>query len=434
MFLSEVETLQRLKHPHIIQLLQFTITTPVSYIILEFAGGGDLWKYTQREGRLTEDKAKKIFGQILSAVRYCHDRDIAHRDLKPENILLDEDGNVKLADFGLAIKCPADRVLRDQCGTMIYFPPEKVLREGYTAKKGDVWSLGVVLFVMTTGSHPFIGSTKEETLRNICTGSYYIPKHILVECGQLKHLISLMVTVIPEMRPSIKDLQQDLGVSDEEETFSSDPYPDPNILNVLSDIGYNAYNILESLQEQRYDNLMGTYLIMEERARKGLECKLHYTTSSKSVDSSDVPPPAAGAPHLKESAHEPTLGLFNTQSSQQHLPVVPKVAKSVSMPLQFPLKTPTCTYAPGSRATYVPCICGSVRGEKIPRSPGPQAASLNSLPLQTSGFSFGGCQTIQHGSGDERDHGTRHAGKRVGTAMSVCMYCCKSSETHYCPG
>ncbi|KAL6084092.1 hypothetical protein STEG23_006007 [Scotinomys teguina] len=379
--LREVEILQRLQHPNIIQLFEVIVTTPKTYSVLEFVQKEDLWVQVKDKGRLPEDEAQKIFGQIVSALKYCHDHDIVHRNLKPKNILLDEEGNVKLTDFGLATTCRAGTLLKEICGTMIFNAPEKVLREAYDGRKGDVWSLGVLLFYITTGYHPFEGSTMEETVRNITTASYSIPDHI---SGQLENLIHQMLMVAPERRPSIENIQQHPWVPDCEETFTNDIYPDPNILDELRDLGFDTCNVLQSLLGKKYDEYMGIYLLLKEKARKRRESELGHTNSPESVDSIVVLPSlspvqsSVSSLYLNQSTSEPTFGLFHTQSSQQHLPVVPtapeqKVASSVSMPLCFPLKSPTCSCTPGSRAASVPDVCNTILGGNMPPSPAPDA-------------------------------------------------------------
>uniref|UniRef100_A0A8C8UMR5 non-specific serine/threonine protein kinase n=1 Tax=Peromyscus maniculatus bairdii TaxID=230844 RepID=A0A8C8UMR5_PERMB len=203
---SEMVALERLHHPNIIRLFQVLVTQEQIYFITEFAPGGDLFQRVTEEGRLQEEEGQKIFGQILSAIKYCHDLDIVHRDLKPENILFDEEGNVKLADLGLATSCRPGTLLHQQCVTKSFNAPEQVLGLGYDGKKTDVWSLGVLLYLVTTGNHPFQGDTMEEIEWKIITGTYDIPAHV---SGQLENLIHQMLTVAPERKPSIEDLQQD---------------------------------------------------------------------------------------------------------------------------------------------------------------------------------------------------------------------------------
>ncbi|KAL6094017.1 hypothetical protein STEG23_010307 [Scotinomys teguina] len=285
---SEVEILQKVRHPNIIRLFEVIETRHRFYVITEYVKGGDLMQQVTEEGRLEEGEAQRVFGQLVSAIKYCHSRDIVHLDLQPDNILLDEEANVKLADFGFATMCRAGTVLLDQCGTKLFNAPEQVLGKGYDGKKVDVWSLGVLLYFITTGYHPFRGSSVEEIEKKITTGSYEFPSHI---SRQLENLIRQMLTVAPERRPSIEDLQQHPWVTDWDETLSTDSDPDPDILGILSDLGFNTNDVLESLRGNKYDELMGLYLIIREKARKELESDLEYTTSSESVDSSVVSSP-----------------------------------------------------------------------------------------------------------------------------------------------
>ncbi|XP_052606567.1 putative sperm motility kinase W [Peromyscus californicus insignis] len=387
--LSEMVALDKLHHPNIIRLFQVLVTPEQVCFITEFAPGGDLFQRVMEEGRLQEEEAQKIFGQILSAIKYCHDLDIVHRDLKPENILLDEEGNVKLADFGLATKYRAGTLLQRQCGTKTFNAPEQVLGLGYDGKKTDVWSLGVLLYFITTGNHPFQGDTMEEIQGKIVTGKYDIPAHV---SGQLENLIHLMLTVAPERRPSIEVLQQHPWIIKYKENIPSETFVDPKVLDTLSDLGFNKNAVLESLQKNKYDQFMGTYLIVREQARKGLPLALGCTTSVKPVDAGAAPPASLAYPSVsglpqKRRASEPIFGL-HTQPSQQHLPVVPtapaqKVARSASMPVHCPQnKSPTISSATPSRGETSPSVCSSISEEETLPSPGTDSDMENELNPQ----------------------------------------------------
>ncbi|KAK7795018.1 hypothetical protein U0070_018996 [Myodes glareolus] len=367
--ISEIAALETVQHPHIIRLFQVLTTTKYCYIITEYASEGNLYELVKEEGRLQEDRAQIIFGQLVSAIKCCHDHDIVHRDLKPHNILLDAQRNVKLGDFGLAIRCRAGAVLQGRCGTKSYNAPELVLGEGYDGRKADMWSLGVLLYFITTGHHPFRGSTLEETEKNITSGVYDIPAHI---SGQLENLIHQILTVAPEKRPSIEDLQNHPWVENPKEKISSDRYPDPKIIDKLFDHGFAANEIFDSLQKQKYDEIMGTYLILEEQLHQGLD-----SPSVTMVDPDPAPPPSPVLPltsghYLKRRASEPTFGLFHTKPSQQHLPDVPtlsgqKMTRSASMPLCCPQKSPTSSSASLTKAASAPCACSS-RPESVDNS------------------------------------------------------------------
>ncbi|XP_059134660.1 putative sperm motility kinase W [Peromyscus eremicus] len=391
--ISEMVALEKLHHPNIIRLFQVLVTPERTCFITEYVPGGDLFQKVTEEGRLQEEEAQKIFGQILSAVKYCHDLDIVHRDLKPENILLDEEGNVKLADFGFATKYRAGTLLQRQCGTKTFNAPEQILGLGYDGKKTDVWSLGVLLYFITTGNHPFQGDTMEEIQGKIVTGTYDIPAHV---SGQLENLIHQILTVAPEKRPSIEDLQQHPWVMNWKENIPSETLLDPKILDTLSDLGFNRNDVLESLKKNTYDQFMGTYLIIKEQARKGLPLELGCTTSVKPVDAGAAPPASLAYPSVsglppKESASEPIFGLLHTQTSPQHLPVVPtapgqKVARSVSMPVRCPQKkSPTISSATLSRGETSPSVCSSISEDETLPSPGTDSDTENALNPQNIG-------------------------------------------------
>uniref|UniRef100_A0A8C6N0A7 non-specific serine/threonine protein kinase n=1 Tax=Mus spicilegus TaxID=10103 RepID=A0A8C6N0A7_MUSSI len=123
---AEREILATLKHPNIIRLFQVLITSSHVNFVLEYASGGNLFDLIQEHGPLQEEEAKHIFGQLVASLKYCHNLYIAHRDIKPQNVLLDEERNVKLTDFGLAIKCSPGRLLSRKCGTRRFWAPEKL--------------------------------------------------------------------------------------------------------------------------------------------------------------------------------------------------------------------------------------------------------------------------------------------------------------------
>ncbi|XP_036029624.1 putative sperm motility kinase W [Onychomys torridus] len=400
---SEMGVLEKLHHPNIIRLFQVLVTPKQICFITEFVPGGDLFQKVVEKGRLQEEEAQKIFGQILSAIKYCHDLNIVHRDLKPENILLDAEGNVKLADFGLATRWRAGTLLREQCGTRTFNAPEQVLGEGYDGKKSDVWSLGVLLYYITTGYHPFQGNTMEEIEGKIITGTYNIPDHV---SGQLENLIHQMLTVVPERRPSIEDLQEHPWVMKCEEHIPQETVLNLNVLDTLSDLGFNMKDVLDSLRNNKFNELIGTYLIMEEQLRKGLQLRLGYPTSVKPMDTGVVSPaspeyPSISGPLIKRRASEPTLGLFHRQLSQQHLHVVPtapgqKAARSASMPARCPRKKSwTSSYGPLSTAATCSSVCSSISEQESLLSNATDSEMESELPPQSSGCFRRLCKTIR---------------------------------------
>jgi calcium-dependent protein kinase len=154
-------------HPNIIRLYEVYDYENFYFVVLEYCEGGELFHAIKKKKRYSEREAKGILRQLLSAVAYMHGLGIVHRDLKPENIVIEssQEARIKIIDFGSAVKAGPEEVLRKRVGSPYYMAPE-VLMEEYTMKC-DVWSCGVILFVLLSGRPPFRGSTQAELFRKI---------------------------------------------------------------------------------------------------------------------------------------------------------------------------------------------------------------------------------------------------------------------------
>nr|ACJ84672.1 unknown [Medicago truncatula]AFK33832.1 unknown [Medicago truncatula] len=153
----EISVMKMVKHPNIVQLHEVMASKSKIYIAMELVRGGELFNKIVK-GRLKEDVVRVYFQQLISAVDFCHSRGVYHRDLKPENLLLDEDGNLKVSDFGLCTfseHLRQDGLLHTTCGTPAYVSPEVIAKKGYDGAKADIWSCGVILYVLLAGFLPF---------------------------------------------------------------------------------------------------------------------------------------------------------------------------------------------------------------------------------------------------------------------------------------
>ncbi|GAB7343378.1 hypothetical protein MBLNU457_1417t1 [Dothideomycetes sp. NU457] len=201
----EIQYLQLLRHPHIIKLYT-VITTPKEIVmVLEFAGG-ELFDYIVNHGRLQEDKARKFFQQIVCAIEYCHRHKIVHRDLKPENLLLDDTFNVKIADFGLSNIMTDGNFLKTSCGSPNYAAPEVISGKLYAGPEVDVWSCGVILYVLLTGRLPFDDEYIPALFKKIQQGTYNMPNYVSPGAARL---IRKMLQVNPVSRITIQEIRQD---------------------------------------------------------------------------------------------------------------------------------------------------------------------------------------------------------------------------------
>ncbi|KAM3392146.1 hypothetical protein ACQJBY_013339 [Aegilops geniculata] len=192
----EAAILARLRHRHVVRLHEILGTRKKVHFVLDLAAGGELFSLVDSDGRMTEDLARHYFRQLVSAVRYCHSRGVYHRDIKPENLLLDGDGDLKVADFGLG--AVADESLHHTlCGTPAYVAPEILSKQGYHPAKVDIWSCGVVLFVLAAGYLPFNDASLINMYRKIYAGRFRCPNWF---SPALRHLLRRILDPNPATR------------------------------------------------------------------------------------------------------------------------------------------------------------------------------------------------------------------------------------------
>jgi carbon catabolite-derepressing protein kinase len=174
-------------------------------MVLEYAGG-ELFDYIVQHGKMKENEARRFFQQIICAVEYCHRHKIVHRDLKPENLLLDENLNVKIADFGLSNIMTDGNFLKTSCGSPNYAAPEVINGKLYAGPEVDVWSCGVILYVLLVGRLPFDDEHIPSLFAKIAKGHYVVPSYMSQGASAL---IKKMLAVNPVHRATIEDIRQD---------------------------------------------------------------------------------------------------------------------------------------------------------------------------------------------------------------------------------
>lgn len=175
---QEVYLLKKIKHSNVIRLLEVFESEKHMLIVMEYAGGGDLLRLIKKKGKLDEGDTKYIFKQIVYGIAHIHCRSVIHRDIKLDNILLDSEKGVKICDFGVSKIIKKGQVIQEQCGTPAYLAPEIILDKGYEGFFVDVWSLGVLLYAMLTGTVPFKAPNLEELHELILKGSFTFPLHV----------------------------------------------------------------------------------------------------------------------------------------------------------------------------------------------------------------------------------------------------------------
>lgn len=203
----EISGMRLAKHPNIVELHEVMATKNKIYFVMEYVKGGELFNKVAK-GKLPEEVARKYFRQLISAVDYCHSKGVYHRDLKPENLLLDENENLKVSDFGLSAVAEStkqDGLLHTTCGTPAYVAPEVISRKGYDGEKADIWSCGVVLFVLVAGYLPFHDLNLMEMYRKIANGEFKCPSWFSPE---LKRLTKKILDPNPSTRISISKIKE----------------------------------------------------------------------------------------------------------------------------------------------------------------------------------------------------------------------------------
>ncbi|XP_016331396.1 NUAK family SNF1-like kinase 1 [Sinocyclocheilus anshuiensis] len=198
----EIEIMSSLRHPHIISIYEVFENKDKIVIVMEYASKGELYDYISERRRLTERETRHFFRQIVSAVHYCHKNGVVHRDLKLENVLLDENCNIKIADFGLSNLYHKDKLLQTFCGSPLYASPEIVNGRPYRGPEVDSWALGVLLYTLVYGSMPFDGGDHKNLIWQISNGEYREPS----QSSDARGLIRWMLMVNPERRATVEDI------------------------------------------------------------------------------------------------------------------------------------------------------------------------------------------------------------------------------------
>ncbi|KAG7201932.1 hypothetical protein KM043_004638 [Ampulex compressa] len=291
----EVRIMKMLDHPNIVKLFQVIETEKTLYLVMEYASGGEVFDYLVMHGRMKEKEARAKFRQIVSAVQYCHQKKIIHRDLKAENLLLDSEMNIKIADFGFSNEFTPGNKLDTFCGSPPYAAPELFQGKKYDGPEVDVWSLGVILYTLVSGSLPFDGSTLRELRERVLRGKYRIPFYMSTDCENLlKKFLVLNPTKRASLETIMKDKWMNMGYDDDELKPYLEPEPDykdhkriGESAKALASMGYTRSEIEDSLGQAKYDDVFATYLLL---GRKTTDPESDGSRSGSSLSLRNIPP------------------------------------------------------------------------------------------------------------------------------------------------
>ena len=296
---KEINILKSLDHPNIIKVYEFFKTEKYIYIIDELCTGGELFDKIVDVKYFSESVAKNIMKQLFSAMAYCHEKGIIHRDLKPENILIEssEEKNkdffhIKIIDFGTCEILKKSK-LTEQIGTSFYIAPE-VLRNGYN-EKCDLWSCGIILYILLCGSPPFYGKNEKEIFAKILNGNFSFKNKIWNRVSnEAKNLLKKLLEINPDKRISAKQALEDVW-------FKKDDNPKSDLTN---NNNYPMFikNITEFCAEQKLQQATLSFLVHNFAPKEELkELKEIFFAFDKNCDG-------------KISKEEFFTGLSNTNS------------------------------------------------------------------------------------------------------------------------
>ncbi|XP_061232286.1 MAP/microtubule affinity-regulating kinase 3 isoform X10 [Neopsephotus bourkii] len=287
----EVRIMKILNHPNIVKLFEVIETDKTLYLIMEYASGGEVFDYLVAHGRMKEKEARAKFRQIVSAVQYCHQKHIVHRDLKAENLLLDADMNIKIADFGFSNEFTVGNKLDTFCGSPPYAAPELFQGKKYDGPEVDVWSLGVILYTLVSGSLPFDGQNLKELRERVLRGKYRIPFYMSTDC---ENLLKRFLVLNPTKRGTLEQIMKDRWINAGHEEDELKPFFEPELdisdqkrIDIMVGMGYSQEEIQESLSKMKYDEITATYLLL---GRKSLELDASDSSSSSNLSLAKVRP------------------------------------------------------------------------------------------------------------------------------------------------
>ncbi|KAM6915064.1 MAP/microtubule affinity-regulating kinase 3-like [Xenentodon cancila] len=266
----EVRIMKILNHPNIVKLFEVIETEKTLYLVMEYASGGEVFDYLVAHGRMKEKEARAKFRQIISAVQYCHQKHIVHRDLKAENLLLDADMNIKIADFGFSNEFTVGGKLDTFCGSPPYAAPELFQGKKYDGPEVDVWSLGVILYTLVSGSLPFDGQNLKELRERVLRGKYRIPFYMSTDC---ENLLKRFLVLNPVKRGTLEQIMRDRWISGGSDDEQLKPYVEPELdihdqtrIDLMVGMGYSRDEINDSLSKMKYDDITATYLLLGRKA------------------------------------------------------------------------------------------------------------------------------------------------------------------------
>ncbi|CAD8132904.1 unnamed protein product [Paramecium pentaurelia] len=299
----EISILRKVCHPNVIKLYEILESESCVYLVMEYVKGGEL---------LPENIAVRYFQQLVFATEYLHSQNITHRDLKPENLLIDENRQLKIADFGLSfISETKGEYLKTACGSPCYAAPEMLLGKIYEGTKSDIWSCGIILFAMLCGYLPFEHENTQQLYELIKNSDFEKPEHLS------KNAIDILTNILvkdPNKRFNFEQIKQhpffQLQTSIPTKNLSLN---DQTIINKMIEMGYQQKQIIHQLQSNKHNIITTIYYLLQKKYNQP-----HRRSFFQNIQNIG---------NLKLDINQKRFTISKLQSSQQGSPILEKIDK-----------------------------------------------------------------------------------------------------------
>ena len=273
----EISIMKRLKHFNIAKLYQVVENKLTIYLIQEHIQGKEFMDYLTKKGKLKEIEACKFFHQIISGLEYIHQCGIAHRDFKPENIIITNDNTIlKIIDFGLSNSYKNNQLLQTACGSPCYAPPEMIMEQKYNGALSDIWSSGIILYLMLCGKLPFFHEENEIMYQQILSGTFDLPNYL---SDNAKDILSKILEIEPKKRLNFEEIKKHpwFNIIDKNLfmhkgiNINEDIVPiDEKIIKNMEKTGFNKMEVRYSLIKNFHNKVTTVYdLLLKKKIYNG---------------------------------------------------------------------------------------------------------------------------------------------------------------------
>ena len=273
----EIAIMKKVNHYNIARLYQIVENKFTIYLIQEHIQGKEFMEYLTKNGKLNETEACKFYHQIISALEYIHQCGIAHRDFKPENILLTNNNTIlKIIDFGLGNFYKNNQLLKTSCGSPCYCPPEMIKEESYNGALSDIWSSGIILYLMLCGNLPFYHEQNDIMFKKILSGKFDLPKHL---SSNAKDILKKILEVDPKKRMKFEEIKSHPWFNIIDKNYlmhkginvNEDIIPvDEGIIKDMEKIGFNKMEVRYSIIKNFHNKITTVYyLFLKKKVEAG---------------------------------------------------------------------------------------------------------------------------------------------------------------------